>query len=33
MKKFLITLLLLLAPAQVMAAQPLTPDQEHARRR
>lgn len=28
MKKFLITLMLLLASAQVMAAQPLTPDQE-----
>ena len=28
MKKFLITLLLLLAPLQVFAAQPLTPDQE-----
>jgi protein-disulfide isomerase len=28
MKKFLITLLLLLAPVQVFAAQPLTPDQE-----
>lgn len=28
MKKFLITLMLLLASAQAMAAQPLTPDQE-----
>ncbi len=28
MKKFLITLLLLLAPLQVFAAQPLTPDRE-----
>ena len=28
MKKLLITLLLLLAPVQVFAAQPLTPDQE-----